>query len=80
MATARGGPHECFPKPSRSPSLCSAGFTKLRREQYLALKAKGQLVKDGVSVKVAPSKGPLGPKELEKLPMSMLGGDDEDDE
>ena len=50
----------------------AAGFTKLKREEYVALKAKGQLIKDGVNMKVCPTKGPLGPRELEKLPMSML--------
>ena len=69
----------CKPLPARRDA---PGFTKLLKEEYIALKAKGQLVKDGVTVKVAPLKGPLGPKELEKLPLSMLGDDDdaEDDE
>jgi hypothetical protein len=30
-----------------------------------------------VDVKVAKLKGPLGPNELQKLPLSMLGGDEE---
>ena len=30
-----------------------------------------------LAVKVAKVKGPLGPNELQKLPMSMLGGDEE---
>merc|ERR1711924_29313 len=61
--------------------LCAQnwGFTKLRRDQYVALKEKGQLVKDGVNTKVVPSKGPLGPRELQALPMTMLG-DDADEE
>ena len=53
------------------------GFTKLQRDQYTALKGLGQLIKNGVDVKVAKVKGPLGPNELQKLPMSMLGGDEE---
>jgi len=66
-----------FPGRQRLCASQNWGFTKLRREEYLGLKAKGQLVKDGVTVKVAPVKGPLGPRELEKLPLSMLGGDDD---
>merc|ERR1711988_1356387 len=69
-----------FPGRQRICASKNWGFTKLLKEEYLALKAKGQLIKDGVTVKVAPVKGPLGPKELEKLPMSLLGGDEEDDE
>merc|ERR1712194_323700 len=61
--------------------LCASenwGFTKLRRDQYIALKALGQLVKNGVDTKVASLKGPLGPNELQKLPMSMLGDGSEE--
>merc|ERR1712008_46230 len=61
--------------------LCASenwGFTKLRRDQYVALKALGQLVKNGVDTKVASLKGPLGPNELQKLPMSMLGDGSEE--
>merc|ERR1712166_964505 len=50
--------------------LCASenwGFTKLRRDQCIALKALGQLVKNGVDTKVASLKGPLGPNELQKL-------------
>merc|ERR1712137_685076 len=56
------------------------GFTKLKRETYERYKKEGRLAKDGISVKVIPSKGPLGERELGKLPLSMLGGDDEDDD
>lgn len=35
------------------------GFTKLKREVYEDLKARDRLVKDGVNVKVKPTKGPL---------------------
>ena len=77
------------PNPNPNPTLplspcrqriCASenwGFTKLRRDQYTALKGLGQLIKNGVDVKVAKVKGPLGPNELQKLPMSMLGGDEE---
>ena len=77
------------PAPAPTPTLplspcrqriCASenwGFTKLRRDQYTALKGLGQLIKNGVDVKVAKVKGPLGPNELQKLPMSMLGGDEE---
>jgi len=48
------------------------GFTKLLRDEYTQLKELGQLAKDGVTVQVIKEKGPLGPRQLEKLPMSML--------
>lgn len=53
-------------------ALCPAGFTKLLRDEYVQLKQLGQLSKDGVTVQVIKDKGPLGPRQLEKLPMSML--------
>ena len=55
----------------------------MRREKYERYKAEGRLVKDGVTVQVIPTKGPLGERELSKLPLSMLGGGEaaaEDDE
>lgn len=61
--------------------LCASenwGFTKLKRDKYEELQAAGCLLKDGINVKVIPSKGPLDPKSLARLPMSMLA--DEDDE
>jgi large subunit ribosomal protein L10e len=63
--------------------LCESenwGFTKLPRERYEELKEQGRLVKDGVTVKVLPKKGPLGPYELGKLPMCMLGEEEEAEE
>jgi len=60
--------------------LCASenwGFTKLKREKYEELKEKGCLIKDGINVKVVPSKGPLDPRSLARLPMSMLGDDEE---
>jgi len=48
------------------------GFTKLLRDEYTQLRDLGQLAKDGVTVQVIKTKGPLGPRQLEKLPMSML--------
>ena len=84
----RAGGHLTLPLPLPLPlplnpcrqRICASenwGFTKLRRDQYTALKGLGQLIKNGVDVKVAKVKGPLGPNELQKLPMSMLGGDEE---
>lgn len=55
--------------------LCASenwGFTKIRRERYEELKKEGRLIKDGINVKVVPSKGKLDPYRLAKLPMSML--------
>ena len=49
------------------------GFTKLTKERYAELKEAGRLVKDGINVQVIPSKGPLGERQLSKLPLSMLG-------
>jgi len=54
------------------PPFPHAGFTKLLRDEYTQLKELGQLAKDGVTVQVIKEKGPLGPRQLEKLPMSML--------
>ena len=48
------------------------GFTKLKRPRYEQLKAEGRLVKDGINVQVVPVHGPLGERELSRLPMSML--------
>merc|ERR1712008_167170 len=67
-----------FPGKQRLCASENWGFTKLRRDQYVALKALGQLVKNGVDTKVASLKGPLGPNELQKLPMSMLGDGSEE--
>ena len=50
----------------------ATGFTKLLRDEYTQLRDLGQLAKDGVTVQVIKTKGPLGPRQLEKLPMSML--------
>ena len=55
--------------------LCESanhGFTKLKRERYDQLKKEGRLTKDGVTVQLVPTKGPLGERELSKLPLSML--------
>jgi large subunit ribosomal protein L10e len=54
------------------------GFTKLPRERYASLKAEGRLMKDGINVKVVPMKGPLGEKELSRLPMCMLKTDEDE--
>ena len=53
------------------------GFTKHTRAEYRKLKEEGRLIPDGINVKVVPEKGPLGPRQLQALPMSMLGGDAE---
>jgi len=53
------------------------GFTKLSRARYEELNAAGRLTKDGINVQVIPSKGPLDERHLSKLPLSMLGADDE---
>lgn len=47
---------------------------------YEKLKSEGRLAKDGINVQVIPAKGPLGPRELSKLPLSMLGGAGEEDD
>ena len=73
------------PPPPPSSSLTAApllspprrGFTKHTRAEYRKLKEEGRLIPDGINVKVVPSKGPLGPRQLQALPMSMLGGDTE---
>ena len=62
------------PLPSSPPRR---GFTKHSRAEYRKLKEEGRLIPDGINVKVVPSKGPLGPRQLQALPMSMLGGDAE---
>jgi len=58
------------------------GFTKLTKAQYAHFKEEGRLVKDGINVQVIPTYGPLGQRELSKLPLSMLapaeGADDEE--
>jgi len=48
------------------------GFTKLSRERYAELKEQGRLVPDGINVQVLPKKGPLGERQLAKLPICML--------
>ena len=48
------------------------GFTKLERGRYERLKKEGRLVKDGINVQVVPANGPLGERQLSKLPLSML--------
>ena len=50
------------------------GFTKLKRERYEQLRDEGRLTSDGVGVQVLPLRGPLGERQLGKLPMSMLDG------
>ena len=66
-----------FPGRQRLCVSANYGFTKLKRERYEELKAAGRLTKDGVGVQVIPSKGPLGERELSRLPLSMLGGSEE---
>jgi len=56
------------------------GFTKLKRTRYEELKAQGRLLKDGVVVQVIPNKGPLGQRELSRLPLAMLGGEEASEE
>jgi len=56
------------------------GFTKIKRERYEELKKAGRLVADGINVQVIPMKGPLGERQLSKLPLSMLGSADAEDE
>jgi len=73
-----------FPGRQRLCVSANYGFTKLKRERYELLKSEGRLSKDGVVVQVIPTKGPLGERELSRLPLAMLGGGDaaaaEDDE
>jgi len=55
--------------------LCASenwGFTKIKRERYEELEKEGRLIKDGINVKVVPTKGKLGRYELSKLPLCML--------
>ena len=66
-----------FPGRQRLCVSANHGFTKLKRERYDLLKKQGRLTKDGVTVQVIPTKGPLGERELSRLPLSMLGGDEE---
>merc|ERR1711924_90281 len=61
-----------FPGRRRLCESANYGFTKLKRERYEELKAEGRLTKDGVVVQILPEKGPLGERELSKLPLSML--------
>merc|ERR1712031_35343 len=52
--------------------LCASenwGFTKIGRERYEELKKEGRLIKDGINVKVVPTKGPLDSHTLSKLPI-----------
>ena len=65
-----------FPGRQRLVESANYGFTKLKRERYELLKEQGRLTKDGVVVQIIPTKGPLGERELCKLPMAMLGGGD----
>jgi len=53
------------------------GFTKLKKERYAELKEQGRLSKDGVVVQVISTKGPLGERELSRLPLAMLGAAEE---
>ena len=65
-----------FPGRQRLCESSNHGFTKLKRERYNLLKEQGRLTKDGVVVQVIPTKGPLGERELSRLPLAMLGGGD----
>jgi len=56
------------------------GFTKLKRPRYEELKSQGRLLKDGVVVQVIPAKGPLGQRELSRLPLAMLGSEEASEE
>jgi len=67
-----------FPGRQRLCASKNWGFTKLSRDKFNELNAAGRLVRDGVTVKVLPSKGKLDERTLSKLPMSMLGDDDEE--
>jgi large subunit ribosomal protein L10e len=67
-----------FPGRQRLCVSANYGFTKLKRERYDELKSQGRLLKDGVTVQVIKTRGPLGERELSRLPLSMLGGDDEE--
>jgi len=61
-----------FPGRQRLCESANHGFTKLKREKYDLYKEQGRLAKDGVVVQVLPTKGPLGERELSKLPLAML--------
>jgi len=65
-----------FPGRQRLCASLNYGFTKLKRDRYLQLKEEGRLTKDGVTVQVIPQKGPLGERQLSRLPLSMLGGEE----
>merc|ERR1712032_1520691 len=67
-----------FPGRQRLCASSNHGFTKLSRSKFSELDEQGRLVRDGVSVKVLPLKGKLDERTLSKLPMSMLGGDEEE--
>jgi large subunit ribosomal protein L10e len=67
-----------FPGRQRLCVSANYGFTKLKRERDDELKSQGRLLKDGVTVQVIKTRGPLGERELSRLPLSMLGGDDEE--
>ena len=56
------------------------GFTKLKRDRYEELKKEGRLVKDGINVKVLPTRGKLDSYTLSKLPLTMLQPADAADE
>ena len=47
------------------------------RAEYRKLKEEGRLIRTASTSRWSPSKGPLGPRQLQALPMSMLGGDAE---
>jgi len=66
-----------FPGRQRLCASKNHGFTKLSRDKFNELNAQGRLVRDGVTVKVLPTRGPLDERTLSKLPMSMLGDDEE---
>merc|ERR1712032_910746 len=67
-----------FPGRQRLCASSNHGFTKLSRTKFNELDGQGRLVRDGVSIKVLPLKGKLDERTLSKLPMSMLGGDEEE--
>merc|ERR1712137_303238 len=56
------------------------GFTKLTRERYEELEKQGRLVKDGINVKVIKTKGKLDQYTLSRLPLSMLGAEEDGDD
>jgi len=61
-----------FPGRQRLCASDNWGFTKIKRERYEELKKEGRLMKDGINVKVCPTKGKLDTYTLSKLPLSML--------